>query len=87
MTIEQAKNILNNMKGEFFTICFVKRTNGEKRIMNCRFGVKKYVTGEGLKFEPKERNLLVVFDVHKEQYRMINLESIIWIKANHNLFA
>ena len=44
--------------------------------MLCRFGVKKHLKGGKLKFNPLERNLLVVFDMQKEAYRMINLETI-----------
>ena len=44
--------------------------------MTCRFGVKKYLKGGELKFIPLERDLLVVFDMQKKAYRMINLNTI-----------
>ena len=35
--------------GKIFTACFTKK-DGSERVMNCRTGVKKYVTGRGKKF-------------------------------------
>ena len=44
--------------------------------MNCMLGVKKYLKGGKLKFNPKERGYLVVLDAQKKAYRMINLNTI-----------
>ena len=51
--------------GKIFTVDFIKRTNGEPRTMNCRRNVQKGVKGVGLKFDPKEKDLLVVYDMQK----------------------
>ena len=72
------KNILNLLlenKGHVFSVVFLKK-DGSIRKMQCRFGVKKHLKGGKLAFNPLERNLLVVFDMQKEAYRMINLETI-----------
>jgi hypothetical protein len=48
--------------------------------MNARLGVKKHLKGGSLAFDPSERNLLPVFDMQKEGYRMINASTILTIK-------
>ena len=75
------KNILNLLlenKGHVFSVVFLKK-DGSIRKMQCRFGVKKHLKGGKLAFNPLERNLLVVFDMQKEAYRMINLETLMTI--------
>lgn len=65
--------------GRFFSVSFVKK-DGTTRRMTARLGVKKDIKGVGLKFNPTERNLIVVFDIHKKAYRMINLSTILTFK-------
>lgn len=68
-----------------FTVVFIKRTNGERRVMNARFGVHKYTKGIGLAYDPKEHALIGCYDMQKEQgegYRMISTESITELKIN-----
>jgi hypothetical protein len=70
--------------GKFFTAEVVKRTTGEYRILkSVRGGVKVYTNGEGLKFDPDKKGLLVVWeslnpDGDKENlaYRMLNLSGL-----------
>jgi hypothetical protein len=66
-------------KGRFFSVSFIKK-DGTTRKMTARLGVKKDIKGVGLKFNPTERNLIVVFDIHKKAYRMINLSTILTFK-------
>ena len=75
--IKRAKilGLLVENKSNIFSVVFLKK-DGSIRRMLCRFGVKKHLKGGKLKFNPLERNLLVVFDMQKEAYRMINLETI-----------
>jgi len=71
--------------GSIFTVTFIKRTNGERRVMNARFGVHKYVKGVGLAYDPKEHALIGCYDMQKpegEGYRMIATESITELKIN-----
>lgn len=65
--------------GKFFSVSFIKK-DGTERKMTARLGVKKDIKGAGLKFNPSERNLIVVFDIHKKAYRMINLSTILTFK-------
>ncbi len=66
--------------GQFFTIEFIKRTTGEHRTMNARLGVKAYVSGVGRTFDPKQKNLLGVYDMQNHGYRMVNLEGLVKLR-------
>ena len=69
--------------GRIFTVTFIKRTNGERRVMNARFGVKKHLKGGTLKYNPVEHRLIGCFDVTPGKgYRMIATESITELKIN-----
>jgi len=65
--------------GKFFSVSFIKKDGTERR-MTARLGVKKDIKGVGMKYDPLERNLIVVFDIHKKAYRMINLSTIFKFK-------
>ena len=71
-----AIDLIRGSKGKVFGVTFIKRTTGEERVMNARLGVKKGVTGEGLKFNPKDYALIPVYEMPKQQFRMINLEGL-----------
>jgi hypothetical protein len=66
-------------KGKIFGVTFIKK-DGTTRNMTARLGVRKDLKGIGLSFSPDERNLIVVFDMRKKAYRMINLSTILSIR-------
>jgi hypothetical protein len=68
--------------GHAFSVTFIKRTSGEARTMNARFGVRVHLKGGTLPYLPKEHNLMGCFDLKltPEGYRMINLETITGLK-------
>jgi len=87
MSKEQARAfIIGKNDGKIFTVVFIKRTNGKERKMNCRKGVRKGVTGEGLRFDPIKKGLVPVFDMKADGHRMINLDTVKSIKANKQTF-
>lgn len=61
--------------GKIFTVRFIKK-DGSLRTMNCRRGVTKGVKGVGLRFDPLQKLLLPVFDMQKNEFRMINLDTL-----------
>jgi hypothetical protein len=71
----------NSGKGEFFTVTFVKRTDGTTRVLNGRLGVRRYLKGGDLPYSAAEKELLPVYDTKKAGYRMIDLRSIISAKV------
>jgi len=73
---------IKDTKGEFFTVTFVKK-DGTTRTMNARLGVKRYLKGGELPYDPAERGLLPVFDVQKNEYRIVNIPTIISAKIGN----
>ena len=73
---------IEKTKGKFFTVTFIKK-DGTLRKMTCRTGVSKGVTGKGLDFDPKAKNLKVVWAADAQGFRMINLTTIISLKCNN----
>ncbi len=76
-----AVELINKSKGQIFTATFTKRDNST-RVMNCRLGVQKGITGKGMAFEPAVRGLKPVYDMQKKDWRMVNLETITNLKIN-----
>lgn len=67
--------------GRIFNVTFIKK-NGSIRSFNARFGVAKNLTGGGLPYDPEKHNLLKVFSMDDDGYRMVKLSNILRIKAN-----
>lgn len=87
MDTKQLGEIIKGLAGNtIFSVDFVKRSTGEARTMLCRLGVKKGVNGKGLNFDPVDKGLLPVWDLHKKAYRMINLDTVTEIRANGNTY-
>jgi hypothetical protein len=72
--------------GSLFSIIFIKK-DGSLREMVARTGVTKGVNGAGLKFDPKARGLLPVYDMHKDAWRMVNLNTVKAIKLKKNQYV
>jgi hypothetical protein len=81
---DEAKRLIKATKGKFFTVTFVKRTDGTKRVMNARLGVKAYLKGGRLPYEPEPKGLIPVYDMQRRRYRMINLRTITNLKIGNN---
>ena len=67
----------------FFSVNFIKK-NGDLRKMVCRLNVKKGVKGVGMSYDPTSKGLLCVFDVVKNGFRMIVINTIQNIKIRGN---
>ena len=78
---DTAKKYIYESNGKIFSAVFTKK-NGEKRLMNCRTKVYRYVKGKGLPFKPQDKGLMTVFDLQKGEYRFINLNTLKELKIN-----
>jgi len=76
ITTQQAVNMIYNTKGRIFCALFTKRTTGELRQMVCRLGVKSYLKGGELNYDPHKKRLIIVFDMNINEYRAINLDAL-----------
>ena len=70
--------------GKIASADFIKK-DGSLRKMVFRTKVTKGVTGEGMKYNPSDYGLRTVFDMQKRAFRMINLETVISIRAKGEL--
>lgn len=72
---------IDKTNGKFFSAVFQK-SDGTIRKMLCRTGVRKGVSGKGLKYNARERGNVIVWDVHKNGHRTIPLRRLIDIQVN-----
>ncbi len=56
--------------GNFFTVRFRKK-DGTVRVMNCRGGVKKHLTGGGRVWNPESKGMVFVWDTVAKGYRTL----------------
>lgn len=71
--------------GQIFGVQFVKK-DGTIRDMVARLGVKKGVTGEGMKYNPADFNLITAFDMQKKEYRSISIDTLTQLKVDGQVF-
>lgn len=76
MKIEEVEKFVKETNGKIFSIKFIKRTTKELRSMVCRTGVKKHLKGGEPAYDPKEKDLIVVYDMQSKGYRSIPKEGI-----------
>jgi len=82
VTLVEALRVILDQKeeGVFFSVEFIKRTTGELRKMVCRGGVKKYVNGKGMAYDPASKGLVGIWDSTvadpAKAYRMISAEGV-----------
>jgi hypothetical protein len=72
---QEAAKIIKSTKGKYFTVSFTKK-DGTNRVMNARLGVKVYLKGGTLPYNPDEKGLIPVFDAKIKGYRMVNINTI-----------
>ena len=70
--------------GKIASVDFIKK-DGSLRKMVFRTKVTKGVTGEGMKYHPSDYGLRAVYDMQKRDFSMINLETVISIRAKGEL--
>ena len=80
---EEAKQLVKGTKGKFFTVTFIKK-DGTERVMNARLGVKAYLKGGDLPYNPDEKGLIPVYDMKNGGYRMVNVNTIKKLKIGNN---
>ena len=83
---ETAKQLIKDTKGKFFTVTFTKK-DGSERVMNARLGVKAYLKGGDLPYNPDENGLIPVYDMKNGGYRMINTSTINKLKIGNSEYT
>jgi hypothetical protein len=79
--------LLKEQKGRFFSISFIKK-NGKVRNLTGRLGVKSHRKTNSRKSSASrfDNPYILVFDVQKQGYRMVNMNTAIEIKADKQTF-
>lgn len=74
--------------GRFFSVDFVKRTDGADRHMVARLGVHRGTLGVGMAYDPAEHDLLTVFDIHapgkgpkRGDFRSVPLDRVVAVNG------
>ena len=80
-----AKDMIQNSKGKIFTTTYIKKDKST-RVMNCRLEVKKGVTGEGLRYNPDEYNLIPVYDMQSRGFRMVNVDTLVSLSISNETY-
>ena len=75
ITVENAEQLIKSSNGTIFAVSFIK-ADGTLREMVCRTGVSKGCKGKGLAYSPSDYDLLTVYDVAAQGYRMIRLQTL-----------
>lgn len=83
---EKVIDIISKIKGEFFSITFEKRKNREVVTRTGRLGVKKGVTGKGLGYNPRDKNLIVMWDSNSKKHKCIPIDSVLLIKHKNRTY-
>jgi hypothetical protein len=81
ITSEMAVKMMKRTNGKLFSVSFEKR-DGTMRDMVCRTGVTKGVKGTGMAYEPEDCDLMTVYDVEREGYRMVPYNSLKKLRVN-----
>jgi hypothetical protein len=66
-------------KGIIFSAQFIKK-DGTRRLLSCTLGVQKDLKGKGLAYDPYKYNLIGVYDMSNNGYKMINLKTLQTLK-------
>ena len=85
-------NILET--GKFVSVDFIKK-NEQARTITGRVGVAKHTNGKGMRFNPADKGMVVIWESTKSNrrnekdkgYRLVTLNRIVGIRANKESFA
>jgi hypothetical protein len=80
ITRERAVEKIYTLVHSIFGVTFTKRSTGEMRTMAARLHVKSHLKGGPPTYNPKDHNLIWVFDMRKVAYRSISIEGIVRVK-------
>ena len=86
ITIDDAKKLIFDTKGKFFTVVFIKK-DGSSRTMNARLNVRKYLKGGELRYNPHEMGYIPVYDMAAQGYRMVNTKTIKTLRIGNKTYT
>ena len=81
ITKEEAKKLILENRSSIFSVLFTKK-DGSKRSMNARLDVKSKLKGGKLRYDPSDFNYIIAYDMRKNNYRTINVNTLERLKLN-----
>lgn len=60
---DEVHNFLRGLNGKFFTIEFIKRTDGSLRVMRATTNYQKHLVGGVMKYDANAKSLIPVLDL------------------------
>lgn len=81
----QAKELIKASKGKIFTARNIKK-DGTVRAMNGRLNVRKGVKGVGMKYNPDDYNMITIFDMKRQEFRTLNLDTVYQLDYQHERY-
>lgn len=79
-------SLIKNTRGKMMSIVFRKK-DGTVRLINTVTGVRKNITGSGLKYNPDDYGYLILYDLKKRAYRTVNIDTIGDVKMDKKVFT
>jgi len=84
---EDAKQLINQSNGRIFSAVFIK-ADKTHRLINARLGKRyKSKTGKKAPYDPEKYNLKKVYDMKIQDFRIINLNTLITLSINKNKYV
>lgn len=78
----KAKELIKQSKGLIFSTTFIKKDN-TVRTLTSRTGKQyKSKTGKKAPYKPSDYNLIPLYDMRKNAFRMLNLNTLITLSIN-----
>ena len=83
ITTDRAKELIHDTNGRIFSSTFIKK-NGQHRLLTGRLKVSKGLKEDAKPspYEPSKYNLVCVYDMTKQGYRMINFNTLLTLTIN-----
>ena len=81
ITKEEAKKLILENRSSIFSVLFTKK-DGSKRSMNARLDVKSKLKGGESRYNPEDFNYVIAYDMIKNNYRTININTLERLKLN-----
>jgi len=92
-----AYNLIQSTDGKFFSATYVKRSTGITQTMICRLKVTSHLKGGALPYDPKAKQLVIVFKVSSKEkgkkadtsigYRAIPLDAMLKLSIGGTVYC
>lgn len=78
--------ILKGKRGKMLTIAYRKK-DGSLRILNTVTGVRKNITGAGLKYDPEKHGYIILYDLKAKGYRTVNINTVGDVRMDKQVYT